>query len=82
MSNDHDPSWLDEDTVTPEDIRLAIKDAVAAGGNRRMLDRKLKAAIEEAGGTIEDLAQQWTRRNRNERLMAEYRAQLNRRVQP
>lgn len=78
---DREPAFLDEDIVTPDDIRRELQEAIDAGGNRYVLDQKLKAAIHEAGGTIEDLAQHWTRRNRRDRLLAEYRAELNRKRQ-
>lgn len=78
MRRDREPEFLDEDIVTPDDIKRMLQEAVDAGGNRYMLDHKLKAAIHEAGGTIEDLARLWSRRNRFERLLAEYRAELTR----
>ncbi|MGW0807953.1 hypothetical protein [Nonomuraea sp. NPDC002799] len=74
-SDPPDPS----DTVTPDDIRRGHQEAIDAGGNRAVLDHKLKEAITEAGGTIEDLARLWTRRNRFERLQAAYHAELHRR---
>jgi len=69
---------LDAGEVTPDDIRLAVKTAIAAGGNPAALNRKLKEAIKEAGGTIEDLAQAWTRHNQWEERMAAFRAEFNR----
>lgn len=73
------PEVRDEDRVTPDDIRRGHQEAIDAGGNREVLDHKLKEAIQEAGGSIDDLALLWTQRKHFERLLAEYRAELNRR---
>lgn len=68
--------WIDRlDTVTPDDIRRNHQEALDDGADRAELDRYLERAIREAGGTIEHLAQEWTRRNR----LAQFQAQLRRR---
>lgn len=68
--------WIDSaDTVTPADIKRVHQDAIDDGADRAELDRYLEQAIREAGGTIEQLAQVWTRRNR----LAKFQAQLRRR---
>ncbi|MFI9846514.1 hypothetical protein ACIHFD_56495 [Nonomuraea sp. NPDC051941] len=82
MSDDHTAAErLDQDTVTPDDIMRAHQEAIDAGGDRITLDSKLKAAIEDAGGTIDDLARVWTLHNQRKARWAAYREQLNRPAQ-
>ncbi|MGW6498530.1 hypothetical protein [Nonomuraea angiospora] len=78
MSNDHTSWWFDSGTITPDDIMRAQQEAIDAGENPTVLDRKLKEAIEEAGGTIDDLARLWTLRNERDARWAAFREQLNR----
>lgn len=74
MSDD----WLDNlDVVTPNDIMRAHHEALAAGGDRATLDAKLARLIQDAG-SVEELAAEWTRQLRRERLMADFRAEIRR----
>ena len=76
--------WLDEkDVVTPDDIMRGLQEAIDAGGDRAVLEDKLRRAIKGAGGTIEDLAAAWTRQARYERNLAEFSAEIRRKwLQP
>ncbi|MFB4276021.1 hypothetical protein ACBJ59_12055 [Nonomuraea sp. MTCD27] len=75
----YDPSWVDhKDVVTPDDIRRVHQQALDAGGNPDDLNHWLRCAIRDAGGSIEDLARQWTAQNRFQRDLAAYSAQLDR----
>lgn len=74
MSDD----WLDNlDVITPNDIMRAHDEALAAGGDRATLDDKLARLIQDAG-SVEELAAQWTRQRRRERLLADFSAEIRR----
>ncbi|WP_327580888.1 hypothetical protein OHA25_33380 [Nonomuraea sp. NBC_00507] len=75
MIGDYDSSWwLDRlETVTPDDIMRAVKEAVEDGEDQQELERLLQQEVRAAGGIVR-LAQRWTTRNRQ----AAFHAQLSR----
>jgi hypothetical protein len=81
VSGAYDPEWIFSlPTVTPKDIRKAVADAKAAGGDAEELDVWLQRAIEGAGGTIEQLAAKWSMKNRLAALHAQLERKRDRRT--
>jgi hypothetical protein len=48
--------------VTPQDIRAALEDAVARGGDRELLERQHRELVAELGSE-EKLAERWSMLN-------------------